>query len=792
MVLRADDEILSVNPDNIPTELKALTRWCCWIATPPRRRQADGTLTKKPVRADAPHVGFSKTTPSQYRDFATAERTLTTGKVKVDGLGIVCGGGVVALDIDEQVGPDGELPAHVRALLKRFSTYAELSPSGRGVRMFLRGELPGKSITSKSAGLELYGEPEYVTVTGHRLPGSPSEVAEGGDQLAELYAELTAKAASAKAKKPPPAPRQQRAAAAPLSADEVVKLATRAANGAEVEALLRGDWQRKYPTQSEAELALANYLAFYAGPGGEAVVIEVIRSSGLARDKNCDRRGDTTHLGLTVDKAFEGRSEFYDPRRNGKAAAVVAALPADKPLNGPANLLLPSTLTDAGLGRRLVVRAHGEVRWCREDRAWLAWDGRRWVSDDGERATLVAKQVADELWREFQNLGRADVTPRVLRFVQSASDARAIRAAVEMAKTEPGIPVRATELNTDPWLLNIANGTLNLLTGKLLPHTPAHLITHVADAVAFDPMANAPTWRRFMAEVTGGSLELEQFLQRSFGLVLSGDVSEQRLWLHYGDGANGKTTTLELLKYLLGPYAGSAPDELLLTTERGMEAARQVADLAGKRLVDVEETSDGRRFNEGVVKKLTGGNTIKGRHIYGKPFEVRPSWKLHVATNYRPVVRGTDGGIWRRLLLCPWGQRFDGERADLRLGEKLRAELPGVLNWLLAGFESWRAGGLSPPTIVTEATGSYATENDSIGRWLAERTLKDTHARAEAGALYLDYKAWCDESGEHAVSVKRLGVELEGRGFRKERLTSGPLRDKTVRIGIGLVSERGE
>jgi putative DNA primase/helicase len=786
MVLRTADEILSVLPDNIPSELKSLHRWCCWIGVPNGDK-----LDKKPMRADNPRVAFSKTTPSQYQNFATAERTLTTGEV--DGLGIVCGGGLVAIDIDEQVGPDGELPAHVRDLLERFSTYAELSPSGRGVRAFLFGELPGKSITAKAAGLELYGEGSYVTVTGRRLPGSPTEVAAGGDRLADLYAELTAKAASAKAKKPPPPPRQQRAAAAvPLTADEVVKLATRAVNGAEVEALLGGHWQGRYPTCSEAELALANHLAFYAGPGGEAVVLEAIRSSGLARDKNGERRGESTHLGLTVAKAYAGRTEFYDAGRNGKAAAVVAALPADRPLHGPACLTVPSTLTDIGLGRRLVVKANGTLRWCREHKGWLAWDGRRWVSDDGARPAAIAKAVADELWRELADAGPAVVTPAMLKFVKAASDSRTIRAATEMAKSEPDIPVGADELDANPWFLNIGNGTLSLLTLELLPHTPANLITHLAGAVSFDPMANAPTWRRFMAEVTGEDDELERFLQRSFGLALSGDVSEQRLWLHYGTGANGKSTALELLTDILGDYAAPAPSELLLMQERGQEAERQIASLAGMRLVTTREVADGRRLNEVAVKSLTGGDTVQARLIYGSPFRLKPTWKLHVACNHRPVVRGTDDGIWRRLLLVPWSQRFDEERADKRLGEKLREELPGVLNWMVAGLTRWKAQGLMPPECVNVATKGYAEENDAIGRWLEERTLKAPDARAEVGSIYRDYTAWCDERGEHAVSSTRLGLELERRGFRSERPSGGAHRHRTVRLGIGLVSDRGE
>jgi len=361
-----------------------------------------------------------------------------------------------------------------------------------------------------------------------------------------------------------------------------------------------------------------------------------------------------------------------------------------------------------------------------------------------------------------------------------------------MARSEPGIAVSTDELDAHHWLFNCANGTLDLRTLKLLPHTPAHLITHLADAVAFEPTAEAPTWKRFLSEVTGGDDLLERFLQRSFGICLTGDVSEQHLWLHHGTGRNGKSTTLELLSYLMGSYAGPAPSELLLATDRGPEVERQVASLAGRRLVTTREVAQGRRLNEVAVKSLTGGDTIQGRHIYGSPFTLRPTWKLHVACNHRPVVHGTDNGIWRRLLLVPWNQRFEGARDDKRLGEKLRAELPGILNWMVAGAVRWQAEGLAPPERVTVATAGYATENDTIGRWLEERTLTGRQYVAEANAIYRDYTAWCEGRGERVMSLTALGLELERRGFTSERHTSGPHRFKTVRLGLGLVSDRAE
>jgi putative DNA primase/helicase len=787
MVLLVDEKPLAVILDNIPGELPPFARWVCWRAV------FDGrNLTKMPVLASNPRSAARKNKPADWCDFSSAvesylqHRDSANGS-RVDGIGIVCGAGLVAIDMDECVGADGELTPEAADVVRRFNyTYAELSPSGRGVRLFLLGELPGKSITAKAAGVELYGAPNYVTVTGHRLEGAPTTVATGGEELTKLYAELDAKvklAVKGRRSKATPPRRADRPASTPRGADEAVKMALRF-NRSKAEPLLGGDTSG-YPTVSEAELALANILAFYAGPGGEAAVEEAIRSSGLGRPKNDERRGDSTHLALTVAKAYTGRTDFYGDRGGGAVTLNVVATEGGV-IDGPADWGNEATLTEVGLGRRLVAKAGGTLRWVTEHRDWMRWDGRRWLHDGGGLlATQIGKAVGKELWDELHRLGPDGVKKWMLTFTKAAGSAKTIRAAVELARSEPGVPVSVTAMDADPWILNCRNGTLNLQTFELLPHDHAQLCTHLAE-VDFDPKANAPRWRQFIDEVTGGDAELAGFLQRSLGIVLSGDVREQHLWIHHGLGANGKSTALEVIAEMMGSYAGPAPAELLLARERGGEAERQLVPLAGKRLVLTAELPAGRRWDEVTVKRLTGGDTLAARKLYGEQFEIRPSWKLHVAANHRPAVRGTDHAIWRRLLLVPWSQRFDGARADAGLGEKLLAERSGILNWLLGGLQQWRGSGLLPPESVTTATGEYAEENDSIRTWMDEKTVRTPKAVAEVNELFKSYSDWCDARGERGVSFKELALELERRGFKSRRESSGLYRNRTVRIGIGF------
>ena len=798
--------IVPVEAEGIPEVLKQQQRWCVWRAEPTK----DGTkLTKKPMQASWPSRGLSKTTPSQWRDYATAWGAYEAGRkserTPVDGIGFVTGGGFVALDFDECVDEvTQEIEPAVAKQLKRLNTYAEFSPSGRGVRAFLLGELPGENVTAKAAGYELYDEGAYVTVTGFRVPGTPAEVAEGGALLVELYeaakaaqeaarADRKAKSKPGRAESQPAAARPQEANGAALSDEDVLSLARRSATGSAVEALLSGRWEGDYPTQSEAELALANHLAFYAGPSGAAQVERLMLGSGLKREKFSERRGSGTYLSLTVATAYEGRADFYSGKgtTGKKKVAAEVVLPNGLASTGPVCLNDSSTLTDVGLARRLVLEANGSLRYVKEWKSWLAWDGKRWVQDDGLAAQHVAKQVGDELWREAAELP-TERRNQVVGFVKAASSSRAIDAAVRLARSEPGVVVGAEELNQHDYLLNCLNGTVDLLTAQKRPAAPGDLLTHLAQ-VEFNEKASAPTWRKFVADVTDGNAELAAFLQRSCGLLLCGDVSEQVLWLHYGEGRNGKSTMLTVMSEILGTYAGPAPLDMLLVKNRSKEAETQFAGLAGRRLVTAVEADSGVRFSEATVKLLTGGDTVLARRLYENPWPLKPTWKLHVAANHKPVVRGTDEGIWRRLMLTPWLRRFEGASEDKRLKEKLLAERSGILNWCLLGFVQWREqGGLRPPACVLAATEEYRGENDVLGTWLAECCTKEANAVAEAGTLYRCYRHWCEDRGEHVQTATAFGMALERLGFANERPSSGQWRNRTIRRGLGILDTRHE
>jgi putative DNA primase/helicase len=456
--------------------------------------------------------------------------------------------------------------------------------------------------------------------------------------------------------------------------------------------------------------------------------------------------------------------------------------------DGAANVSRPETLNDIGLGRRIIAEAGGRLRYVIDRGIWVRWTGTHWEDDpSGMEPQRIAKSVARQLWAEMMARGPEQTGPALFKFVQGAASRRSIDAAVAMARSEPAIEARSSDFDVGPWLLNIANGILDLKSLTLRPHDPTALLTKVT-AAAFDQSASAPKWKAFIDAVACGDTDLAAFLQRSFGLALSADQSEQRLWMHWGEGSNGKGTALSVLKKVMGTYAGPAPVEVLLAKRHEADRELGVAKLVGKRLAFAQEADDGARLSEATLKGLTGSDAMTARYLYQNNFEVQPTWHLHLAVNDKPTIKGTDHGIWRRVLLVPWRHTFDGpekrERAEVKAD--LMTEASGILNWMLVGLTAWRDGGLQPPAAVIQATAGYRADSDSVRAWIDEVCVKEPEAMAGATDLFADYMNWCKRAGHRGVTQTKFGTTLDDLGHTRERAAAGPMRNKIVRIGLRL------
>lgn len=360
---------------------------------------------------------------------------------------------------------------------------------------------------------------------------------------------------------------------------------------------------------------------------------------------------------------------------------------------------------------------------------------------------------------------RESVMNNRFRWASSSESAANITASLSEARAL--LTVDADVLDADPMLLGLPSGVLELATGDHRPHRQADHITKVAGA-DFDAGATSPTWARFLSDVFADDAELLDYVQRLMGYALSGQRGEHLLPIFWGSGANGKSTFLSTSQSVLGDYAGTAAPGLLVK-KHGSDDMTATAELQGRRLVVVSETGEAGRLNEEQVKALTGGDTIRARRLYQAGYEFTPTHMLALQTNHKPRVSGTDEGIWRRIRLIPFAVTIPADKRDPRLPDKLRAELPGILQWALEGWRKYQADGFTTPASVTAATDDYRNASDQVGAFLDECCNVAPGFTSTAGGLYRAYADWCTQAGEHPRTQRDFGMRLSERGFERQR-----------------------
>ncbi|MDP9438433.1 MAG: phage/plasmid primase, P4 family, partial [Actinomycetota bacterium] len=447
--------------------------------------------------------------------------------------------------------------------------------------------------------------------------------------------------------------------------------------------------------------------------------------------------------------------------------------------------------TDLGNARRLIAKHGDDLRYCYERKAWLYYDTQRWQWDKTGEVERRAKDIVNVILDEAKSAIDSDERKDIVNWALKTEDQSKIRAMIDSARSEPGVAVALSDLDPDPWLLNCANGTLELKTGTLREHRRDDLITRLAP-VEYDPQATAPTFEKFLARIQPDG-EIRGWLQEYAGYSLTGDTSERVLAiLHGNQGKNGKSTLVETLRKVTGAengYALNTPVETLMAKPAG-GIPNDVARLAGARLVSAAETEKGRRLAEGLVKQMTGGSdTMSARFMQAEWFDFVPSHKIWLSTNHRPTIKGTDHAIWDRIRLVPFEERIPKHEQDKQLPKKLEAELAGILAWAVEGCARWQRQGLSEPVAIMAATDEYRQEMDVLGDFVAD--CCSIHSRAEVGAsaLYDAYKEWCAATGEDHITQKSFGAELKDRGFdNSKRISSGPDKGKRKWSGIGILS----
>ncbi|MDR2094472.1 MAG: DUF5906 domain-containing protein [Treponema sp.] len=437
--------------------------------------------------------------------------------------------------------------------------------------------------------------------------------------------------------------------------------------------------------------------------------------------------------------------------------------------------------TDATNAQRLF-REHGkDIRYNAAWKKWLVWNGSHWETDEGalihERGLQTVRNIYDEVlktddWRERMEIEN---------YAKLSESMRRRKAFVEAASVIKVLNITSDDLDPNPWLLNVRNGTIDVMTGEFREHRQEDMITKIAH-VDYNGQTDCPLWKQFIREIMDYKADVITFVQTVAGWALTGDISEQTMFILFGSGANGKSTFLNTIMYLLGDYAIATPTETFMR-KNGDQYTNDIARLRGTRFVTTTEAEQGRRLSEPLIKKITGNDQMTARFLYGEFFNFTPTFKIFMATNHKPVIKGTDHGIWRRIKLIPFTTRIPEEKQDKHLEMKLREEASGILNWLLEGTMRWRREGLRTPAVILSATDEYRGEMDVIGNFLKERCVQKPEVSIRIRELFKAYQEWCDENNEHACSERFFSLRLKEMGYERTRTA-----DARYWCGLGLLS----
>lgn len=762
----------AIRPDvaNIPASLRALPRWVCWRYEKNRK----GRVTKVPLQPDG-RLARSNDSSTWACFEACYEATLRNADL---GVGFMLGDGIVGVDLDHVRDPEsGVLQRRAQEIISELNSYTEVSPGGTGVHILCRGVLPPGG--RRHGHREMYSAGRFFTVTGDRL--NDRDLEDRTAELAVLHQRIFGNSEDG--------PRnshggRRNAHSAPargvldLGDQELIRRALEARDGAKFTRLWAGQWQGDYPSQSEADLALCNMLAFWTG--GDADRIDrLFRQSGLMRGKW--NRED--YRQRTIREALSRVRDPYErpAHRNGTGHRPAPTVP--RTTDGFASF----PLTDTGNAERLVLRHGDKIRYCHPQRTWWVWTGRRWEADRNGKVMDLAKAVARELYESAWEIPDPERKKQAALWAIRSESTDKKKAALVSAQSEAGIPIQAEQFDADLFALNCLNGTIDLRTGKLRPHRSEDYCTKLAP-VTYDPAARSELWERFLREVCGGDEELIAFLQRAVGYTLTGSTAEEKLFFVHGPAAAGKSTFLEATKSVLGDYAKSADFETFVQRREAGAVRNDVAELAGRRFVVSIEVDEGKKLAEGLVKLLTGGDTVRARFLYQESFEYVPQFKLWLAANHAPRVRHDDSAMWRRILRIPFEHVIPQARRDPSVKARLKdveESSPAILAWAVEGCLRWQEDGLGVPGVVEEATERYRLDMDPLRDFIADCCVLAPHAWTPAAKLREAYEQYCQENGEkRLLNTKEFAEGLRSRGGEQHRGSKGV---KGWR-GIGLLT----
>ncbi|WP_154836187.1 phage/plasmid primase, P4 family [Staphylococcus pasteuri] len=740
--------------DKIPYELKELDQWCCFKI----EKVKNGRFTKRPYNPITSDMAKSNDDTTWVSFDEAVEHSS-----QYDGIGFFFKQPYVGIDLDkvgneiEEYLQNPETDNVVGEFINVLETYAEISPSGTGIHLITKGELPPKG--RRRGNVEIYDTGRFFTMTGKHIGGYNGINEDEYGQLNFLHNKYIAK----------PEPEKQKINKTKgfgndLTPEEIIDIAKKSKNSLRFITLYEGDWSQFYSSQSEADMAFANDLAFWTARDPYKMD-EIFRKSNLYRDKWDEQRGDDTYGNITINNAIESCQNEFVPETTDTDFQLFIMDEAVKPAKEEKRY----SYDDTGNAERLKDLFGDNIRFNYTSKTWMYYDGKRWKHDDTGRMKILTDKVAESIKKEklFESDGIDKEDMEKYRY-RHWKDSRNHNKKVNMMKEcEHLLPVTNETFDNDFNLFNTQNGFINLKQGVINDHEKQNYFTKISN-FEFTDKADCPKWEEFLDDIFLGNQELVRFVQRAVGYSLSGYTTEQVLFVLYGNGRNGKSVFLDILNEIFGNYSTNIQPQAIMASKNQSDASPEIAKLDGARLVTTTEPNEGERFDEGLLKQLTGGDRVSARKLYENEFEFTPQFKLWMATNHKPYVRGRDEGIWRRFVIIPFDKQISINEIDRDLTNKLKRELPAIMKWCVDGFLEWQRIGLSEPAIIKEQREEYRTEMDSIVAFIEECCETNPMKKIKASELFNAYDRWAKDNHQHIMSSTKFGREMVKR-FNKNK-----------------------
>lgn len=747
--------------DHIPQALKELPNWVCWTAEPDETRP--NKIKKIPIN---PHTGK----PAQSNNSETwgSFKQAVSVSRNYSGIGFVFSNspylGVDIDDVEDAIEDykTGDTDNVVSEFIHTLGSYAEYSVSGKGIHIICKGVLPSGG--RRKGKYECYENGRYFIITGN-IASEYTDIVDCTERIKPLHEKFIGGLA--------PSTGILLSLPMSLSETEIIRLAEKSKQGQTFSDLYAGRWETHFRSQSEADMSLCNMLAFWCQKD-ESLMESMFRRSGLMREKWDRKQSGSTYGKLTIGKAARSCTNAYEPKP--EYSISIGNIPAKPPK--------VYTFDDTGNAEHFSDVFGEKIRYSYINKSWLFYDNRKWCFDVTGAIKRMADEVIEAMKHELKLYIDISEEPEEAekQFMKHIKQSRSSKSKIAMIKeAEHKVSIHPDELDKHNYLLNTINGIIDLRTGELQPHNGNAFITKICHTEYTDKI-DCPLWDEFLQTIFDRDQELIRFIQKSIGYSLSGSTKEDCCFFCFGTGRNGKSTFLDIISDMMGNYATNIQPETIMIKQNKSGPSGDIARLKGARFVTSAEPNDGVRIDEGLLKQLTGGDRITASKKYENEFEFTPEFKLWVATNHEPVIRGTDLGIWSRIRLIPFNFRIPDDQIDRNLKSKLKRELPGIMKWAVDGYFMWAVDGLKQPQSVLDATKLYKNNMDVISSFL-DACVRIGPGSEGATDLFQAYATWAKENNEYEMKSTKFGIEMSKR-FEKVRNNQGIIYN-----GLQLITE---